>query len=126
MSEPAPSSNLAALTLALLLLCVGVLVYLDWRRQGEIDNLHARIDGLPQAAPRTLRPQPEPAPAPAAAPAPVSSVPAPPAPAPERAATQGDVITDPVPGLEGGANGMPTPAQVHPLLLSVMQAHGDA
>lgn len=125
MSEPAPQNGNAVL-LILLLLCVAALTYLDWRRQGEIDNLHARIDGLPQAAPRTLRPIPEPAAAPAAViPAPVSATPTPPAPAPERAMSEGDVIRDPLPGLDGGANGMPAASDVHPLLRSVMEAHGD-
>lgn len=35
-----------AMMVVLLLVVCGSLVYLDWRRQGEIDNLHARIDRL--------------------------------------------------------------------------------
>lgn len=30
----------------LLLLVMGVLVFLDWRRQGEIEYLHDRIDAI--------------------------------------------------------------------------------
>lgn len=34
------------------LLCVcGALLYLDWRRQGEIDNLHARLDTFERRLP---------------------------------------------------------------------------
>jgi hypothetical protein len=131
MSEPAPSSPFATTALILVMLCVAALLYLDWRRQGEIELLHERIDSLPQAAPRTLRPstpREDAAPSPAAVhvPAPASAPPAPPAPAPERAATEGDVIRDPLPGREGGSNGMPEKSDVHPLLRSVMEAHGDA
>lgn len=37
--------------LAALLLVCAALLYLDWRRQGEIENLHARIDTLERRLP---------------------------------------------------------------------------
>lgn len=42
------------LMFALVLVVCGALVYLDWRRQGEIEFLHERIDGLDEAATRAL------------------------------------------------------------------------
>lgn len=42
------------LMVALVLCVCGALVYLDWRRQGEIEFLHERIDGLDAAASRAL------------------------------------------------------------------------
>ncbi len=126
MSEPAPQPNPSTFLVVLLLLCVAALVYLDWRRAGEIDNLHARIDRLPQAAPRPLQRDEAPAPAPPPPPRvnPQAGTPEPPTPAPERAADEGDVIRDPVLG-ETGPNGMPAQVDVHPLLRSVLEAHGE-
>jgi hypothetical protein len=33
---------------ALLVITTAMLVYLDWRKQGEIDHLHERVDALMQ------------------------------------------------------------------------------
>lgn len=34
------------LLIALLVVCVGLLVYLDWLRQGELEYVHERLDKL--------------------------------------------------------------------------------
>jgi hypothetical protein len=46
MSEPQPSANSNTVVLVLVLLAVAALVYLDWKKGGEIENLHARLDTL--------------------------------------------------------------------------------
>lgn len=130
MSEPSPQPNVSAVLVAVLILCVAVLIFLDWKRQGEIDNLHARIDRLPQAAPRPLKAEPhsrerESAPPPPAAPF-VQQGDPPPTPAPERALNQDDVITDPLAGVNGGANSFNAHPELNPLIRAVMEAHGEA
>lgn len=106
------------------LLCVGALMYLDWKRQGELDLLHERLDNLNLSLRGTVA-EPVQAPPPPAAAAPVSAAPAapaPPSPAPERAYAV-DVIDDPVPGDGFMPSEAPSATEVHPLLRSVLQAH---
>lgn len=57
MSEAALTNAL----LVVLVLCCGSLLYLDWRRQGELELLHLRVDGLERGRRGSAAPPPQPA-----------------------------------------------------------------
>jgi hypothetical protein len=112
--------------LVLLVACMGALLYLDWRRQGELEMLGERVDTLNLRLPREgerggqgavapPRPVPPPPAAPAAAAPAVAVV--------EPAAV---VLADPLPGAFVAETGPPAPTLpgLHPLELLVRQAHG--
>lgn len=113
--------------LTALLLCVAALLYLDWKRQGEIELLHERLDnlrldalGMSARDGASVRRDVAPVPAPSEPVAPAATAPPPPAPMPTV------VIADPVPG---DGNFMPAEAptikEIHPLLRAVATAHGN-
>jgi hypothetical protein len=112
MTEPTPTpANGNTVLLVLLLLAMGALVYLDWRKSGEIENLHARLDQLVPPAPlRTTAPPP-------AAPSP--TVPTPP---PAPVFVGDEVLPGSVPVDEHVVVENNGP---HPLIRSVLQAHTD-
>lgn len=114
--------------LTALLICVGALLYLDWKRQGEIELLHERLDNLRldglgmsvrDGAPVRLRDSaPVPAPSAPAAPSAAAAPIVPPAPPVV-------VIADPMPGDGFMPSEAPAANEIHPLLRSVAVAHGS-
>ena len=128
MSEPTPPASSNTVIIALLLLVCGVLVYLDWRKSGEIENLHARIDGLappqPMRTPAAARPSVPPDFARAMeSTAPDATVPPPYVP-PLDPTLADEYVPGSVPTLpqQPAPVGPPEP---HPLIRAVLQAHTD-
>ena len=96
--------------LTMLLLCVAALVYLDWRRTGEIENLHARLDKLAPPSPLRAPPTPQTPAAPVHAPEPVF-------------VGDGEVLPGSVP-VDETATTEPSMGP-HPLVQAVLRAHTD-
>lgn len=115
MSEPAPTSNNTVIIVLLLLVCAA-LVYLDWRKGGEIELLHARIDTMVPPTPmRTAAPPPT---------TPPPTVPAPPAaPVSPVFVGDGEVLPGSAP-IDQSVVVEPT-AGPHPLIRATLQAHTD-